>query len=143
MKYVAALIAVSTLCLIGAKPCTADWADKDKYAIDKWTNQCLAKDSSTGGEAACWEEANRKWDHEMVLQENKLMALLKPAEKKDLQASQLQWAKFHAAELKLIDDVYTHTSGSMFAPMQAASRVRVVRERVILLNHYRDLVNGL
>ena len=143
MRNLASLIFILTDGVFCTYPSGADWADKGQWALDKDTDACLKKNDSTGGTSACWEEASKKWDLEMSSQLNKLMAVLTPAEQKHLQASQLEWVKYRKAELQLIDDVYTHTSGSMFAPMQAASRVRIVRDRVLYLKHYRDLVQGL
>lgn len=125
-----------------SQPCKADWVDHDQYPIDKWTKNCLEKNGSTGGEIACWEEAYKKWDQELSKHYKALMSLLDPNEKKHLQSSELEWIKWRDQELKLIDDVYTHTSGSMYAPSQAASRVRIVRDRAVLLKHYCDIING-
>lgn len=69
--------------------------------------------------------------------------LAQAGRKKNLQTCQAQWLKFRDQENTLIDDVYAHTSGSMFAPMQSASKVRITRDRAILLEHYGNLVNGL
>ena len=137
------LVLVAMSVFLNCNPVLADWADQDKYPIDKWTKQCVDKNPSTGGEGDCWEQAYKKWDMEMNKQYKRLIGVLKPSEQKNLQAGQLQWQKFRDLENKVIDDVYTHTSGSMFAPMQAASKVRVTRDRAILLEHYCDLVNGL
>jgi uncharacterized protein YecT (DUF1311 family) len=141
MRYFAALL-LTLVMLAASQPCDADWVDHDQYPIDKSTKKCLENARGTGGEVACWEEAYKKWDHELNVQYKALMDLLAPAEKKHLQASELEWMKFRDAELKLIDDVYTHTSGSMYAPSQVASRVRIVRDRAVLLKHYCDLING-
>ena len=131
------------LCFASGNPCRADWADKDQYAVDKWTNNRLEKAKSTADETACWDGAYKKWDLELNTEYKSLMALLTPAEQKNLVASEIQWLKYRDAEFKLIDDVYAHTSGSMFAPAQAASRVRILRDRVILLKHYIKLIQGL
>jgi uncharacterized protein YecT (DUF1311 family) len=131
------------LSFLSGKPCHADWADKDLYAVDKWTNGCLKKAKCTADETQCWDEAYKKWDQELNTEYKRLTALLTPAEQKHLVTSEIQWLKYRDAELKLIDDVYEHTSGSMFAPAQAASRVRILRDRVILLKHYIELIKGL
>jgi uncharacterized protein YecT (DUF1311 family) len=131
------------LSFVSTSPCRADWADKDQYAIDKWTNERLAKAKCTADETQGWDDAYKKWDQELNTEYKRLMALLTPAEQKNLVASEIQWLKYRDAELKLIDVVYAHTSGSMFAPAQAASRVRILRDRVILLKHYVDLIKGL
>ena len=137
------LLLAVILSFVSGIPCHADWADKDQYAIDKWTNDRLEKANCTADETACWDEVYKKWDQELNTEYKRLTALLTPAEQKHLVTSEIQWLKYRDAELKLIDDVYEHTSGSMFAPAQAASRVRILRDRVILLKHYIDLVKGL
>jgi len=137
------LILTLILSFVTGNPCHAYWADKDLYAIDKWTNDRLKKIKCTADETACWDEAYKKWDQELNTEYKRLMALLTPAEQKHLVASEIQWLKYRDAELKLIDDVYEHTSGTMFAPMQAASHVRILRDRVILLKHYIKLIQGL
>jgi uncharacterized protein YecT (DUF1311 family) len=131
------------LCFLSGNPCRADWADQDQYAIDKWTNDRLKKAKCTADETQCWDEAYKKWDQELNTEYKRLMALLTPEEQKHLVASEIQWLKYRDAELKLIDDVYNHTSGSMFASAQAASHVRILRDRVILLKHYIQLIKGL
>lgn len=121
----------------------AAWAAEKVHPIDKWTEQAAGKANSTGDEIAVQEQALKKWDAEMNKQYNKLMSELKPAEKTNLRAAQQQWLKFRDAEVKLIDNIYSHKEGSMYAPMQAASRARITRERAILLGHYCEILNDI
>jgi uncharacterized protein YecT (DUF1311 family) len=141
MRYLAAAV-LALMVMASTQPCKADWADHDKYPTDKETNKCLDQNPSTGGQCGCWDEAYKKWDEDLNRQYRALVGRLAPAEKKQLQEAEVEWMKFRDQELKLIDDVYAHTSGSMYAPAQAASKVRIVRDRAILLKHYCDLVNG-
>lgn len=135
-KQATLALAIAAVLLTGG----AIAADK-VHPIDKWTADCENKSKSTADSIDCHDQAYKKWDAELNAQYKKLMAQLKPAEKKNLQAAQLQWIKFRDAELKMIDDLYSHKEGSMYAPMQAASRARIIRERAILLQHYLELLN--
>jgi uncharacterized protein YecT (DUF1311 family) len=135
------LLALLVLCTAAAVNYDASAAEK-VHPIDKWTAQCEKNSKSTADSVDCHEQAYKKWDAELNKQYKLLSAELTPAERKNLQATQLQWIKFRDQELKLIDDMYNnHKEGSMYAPMQAASRARIVRERALLLQHYLELLN--
>lgn len=133
---------LALLLLIGATWETGTAAEK-VHQIDRWTQQAAANAKSTGDEIAYQEQALQKWDAEMNMQYKKLMSELKPGKQQRLLAAQVQWLKFRDAELKLINDIYLHKEGSMYAPMQAASRARITRERAILLGHYSEILNDI
>lgn len=134
------LIAASTLAMVcGIAPAFA----AGEHPIDKWTAKASAAAKSTADEVACQDQAFHKWDVELNSQYKKLLAQLTPAERKNLQLAQLAWIKFRDQEFKLIDTLYEKKSGSMFAPMQVASRARIVRDRALLLQHYNELLTEI
>jgi uncharacterized protein YecT (DUF1311 family) len=53
-----------------------------------------------------------------------------------LRDAQRRWLHYRDADELLIDAVYELTQGTMFAPMQAYSRLRLVRERSLVLKSY-------
>ena len=53
-----------------------------------------------------------------------------------LRDAQRRWLQYRDADQLLIDAVYERTKGTMFAPMQAYSHLRLVRERSLILKSY-------
>jgi uncharacterized protein YecT (DUF1311 family) len=53
-----------------------------------------------------------------------------------LRHAQRRWLQYRDADLLLIDAVYELTKGTMYAPMQAYSHLRLVRERSLVLKSY-------
>ncbi|MCP4345892.1 MAG: DUF1311 domain-containing protein [Desulfobacterales bacterium] len=108
--------------------------------IDKISDECMAKDSTTAGMMNCISEAYKLWDAELNKVYNQLRAALKPDAKKSLKAAQLQWIKYRDSEFKLIDSIYSSLEGTMYIPMRAGDRMEIVKNRTKELESYLNLI---
>jgi len=71
---------------------------------------------------------------------NKLLNLLGPTKSQALRESQRAWIMFRDQEFRAIDDIYSLLQGTMYVPAQEYSRLRLVKERTLLLRHYVSLI---
>jgi uncharacterized protein YecT (DUF1311 family) len=108
------------------------------YPLDEFLDQCLAQPnhSSTAGQVECTDEARNRWDNEMNLDYRRLTDHLLPKTQTTLRDAQRRWLQYRDADDRLIDAVYELTKGTMHAPMQAYSHLRLVRERSLMLKSY-------
>ena len=58
-----------------------------------------------------------------------------------LREAQREWIKYRDKEFEAIDSVYSQMEGTMWIPIRIESRVRVVRERVLMLRHYLEILS--
>ena len=114
--------------------------EQPEHSIDKTMGVCVDKDPSTAGMTQCIFTAAEAWDKELNKNYNRLMAKLGAKQKQTLKAAQLEWIKYRDAEYKLIDDVYFGLQGSMYVPMRAEDRLRVVKKRALELASYLGLL---
>jgi uncharacterized protein YecT (DUF1311 family) len=76
-------------------------------------------------------------DHELNQAYMALMKHLSSENKKNLVDSQKQWLQFRDTEFLLIDNTWTMQNfGSSYVISRGASRIKIVRDRVITLLHY-------
>lgn len=104
--------------------------------IDKFQAECEKKDPSTGGQDACIEQAEKMWDKELNKDYAKLMEALQPKERELLKKSQLLWIKQRDSERELIEGIFSHVRGTMYAPWKAYDSMALVRDRVLQLRRY-------
>ena len=116
--------------------------EQTEHAIDKAMGVCIDRDPSTAGMTDCIFTAAEAWDKELNKNYNKLMAKLDAKGKQTLKAAQLEWIRYRDAEYKLIDAVYFSLEGSMYVPMRAEDRLRVVKKRALELSSYLGLIEG-
>jgi uncharacterized protein YecT (DUF1311 family) len=108
--------------------------------IDKFYNDCIDRNGSTAGMSDCTRQAARMWDAEMNKAYNKLLNLLGPTKSQALRESQRAWILFRDQELRAIGDIYSLLQGTMYVPAQEYSRLRLLKERTLLLRHYVSLI---
>ncbi len=106
------------------------------YPIDIRLKGCYAKGQSTHGEAECARKAEAEWDAELNRAYRKLLGTLGAEGKPGLVKAQRAWISYRDAEFALTVAVYDSREGSMFIPIQAHARMRVVRARALELAHY-------
>jgi uncharacterized protein YecT (DUF1311 family) len=108
------------------------------YPLDEFLDQCLAQSNhgSTAGQVECTNQANQRWDDEMNQDYHRLADHLTPKSQTSLRDAQRRWLQYRDADDLLIDAVYELTKGTMYAPMQAYSHLRLVRERSLTLKSY-------
>jgi uncharacterized protein YecT (DUF1311 family) len=140
--------------LLSATPLTANsavsGADKPKenaetsglpnviYPLDEFLDRCLAQPNhgSTASQVECTNQARQRWDDEMNQDYRRLADHLGLKAQALLRDAQRRWLQYRDADQLLIDAVYELTKGTMFAPMQAYSHLRLVRERSLMLKSY-------
>lgn len=115
--------------------------EKIKRRIEKKQEDCVEKDSSTVGMRTCAEAAYVEWDREMNVAYKALMKELPVEGQNALREAQREWIKYRDKEFEAIDGVYSQMEGTMWIPIRIESRVRVVRERVLMLRHYLEILS--
>jgi len=117
--------------------------EKPGHPIDKWLEECIAKDESTAGMVDCADKAYKKWDAELNKVYKELMKLLDAESQKKLKESQKAWIKFRDEEFKLLDSFYSKKDGTMFIPMHAFDRMDIVKNRVQELNGHLQIIKDM
>jgi uncharacterized protein YecT (DUF1311 family) len=108
------------------------------YPLDEFLDRCLAQSNhgSTAGQVECANQTKQRWDDEMNQDYRRLADRLAPKSQTLLRDAQRRWIQYRDADDLLIDAVYELTKGTMYAPMQAYSHLRLVRERSLVLKSY-------
>jgi uncharacterized protein YecT (DUF1311 family) len=108
------------------------------YPIDEFLDRCLAQPNrgSTAGQVKCTDRARQRWNGEMNQDYRRLGDHLAPNTQILLRHAQRRWLQYRDADWLLIGAVYELTKGTMYAPMQAYSHLRLVRERSLMLKSY-------
>ncbi|HEV2763050.1 MAG TPA: lysozyme inhibitor LprI family protein, partial [Pyrinomonadaceae bacterium] len=115
-------------------------AQEREHPIDKTLRACEEQDPSTAGQVRCITAAQGMWDKELNRVYNELARRLAAPARQRLRAAQLAWISHRDAEFKLIDEVYANLEGTMYVPMQAHARMRVVKARALELAGYLSLL---
>lgn len=111
-----------------------------KHHIDSYLESCIDADSTTAGMVNCTNQAYSLWDKELNIKYNNLMSALAPADKQALRNAQRQWVAFRDAEFEAIDALYNGKDGTMYLPMRAADRLEIIKNRVLQLTDYTNLI---
>jgi len=108
------------------------------YPVDEFLDQCLTQSNhgSTAGQIECTDQAKQRWDDEMNQDYRRLADRLTPKTQASLRDAQRRWLQYRDADQLLVDAVYELTKGTMYAPMQAYSHLRPIRERSLVLKSY-------
>jgi len=108
------------------------------YPLDEFLDRCLAQPDhgSTASQVECTNQARQRWDDEMNQVYRRLADYVGLKTLASLRDAQRRWLQYRDADQLLIDAVYELTKGTMFAPMQAYSHLRLVRERSLMLKSY-------
>jgi uncharacterized protein YecT (DUF1311 family) len=108
------------------------------YPLDEFLDRCLAQPNrgSTAGQVECTNQARQRWDGEMNQDYRRLADHVGLKAQTSLRDAQRRWLQYRDVDQQLIDAVYELTKGTMFAPMQAYSHLRLVRERCLMFKSY-------
>lgn len=113
--------------------------EEAQHPIDKFYEDCVEKNGSTAGMVECADKAYKKWDAEMNRIYGELMKKLPAKKAAALKQSQRDWLTYRDSNFKLITEVYGSMEGTMYIPMHAYAKVRILRERTLLLKGYLEL----
>ncbi|HEX8852856.1 MAG TPA: lysozyme inhibitor LprI family protein [Pyrinomonadaceae bacterium] len=117
-------------------------AASEEHAIDKALGRCIDKDPSTAGMVDCIGQAAKAWDRELNDKYQRLSKTLDPAPRSALRAAQQEWLKYREREFALIDALYARMEGTMYIPMHAEERLRVVKRRALELAGYLAFIEN-
>ncbi|HEV2707545.1 MAG TPA: lysozyme inhibitor LprI family protein [Pyrinomonadaceae bacterium] len=119
-----------------------DEAAAEEHAIDKALGRCIDKDPSTAGMVNCISQAAQDWDRELNRNYKRLSEALDPAPRRALKTAQQEWLKYRDREFALIDALYAKMEGTMYIPMHAEDRLRVVKRRALELAAYLNFIEN-
>ena len=129
--------AAFVLFVVGAMPASALEGDEIGSALDA----ALAEGLSTADQVAAIERAAAEWDALLNRRYRALEAGLPADSGAVLKQSQRAWIHFRDAEFHTLAGIYRQKDGSMFIPMQAIDRMEIVKQRVLELESYLDLLS--
>jgi uncharacterized protein YecT (DUF1311 family) len=113
---------------------------EEKHPIDREYDECMEKHSSTAGMVECTDKAYKKWDAELNRAYGELLKKLPAKKAAILKQSQRDWLIYRDANFRLIDAIYDELQGTMYIPMRLYAKLRIVRERALLLSGYVELM---
>lgn len=137
MSYVMRLLVI-LLTLVLTATATASICP-DRHAIDIELDTALAQDLSTADALAAIAAAHDRWDEQLNRHYRILMDELPEAARAELRESQRAWLRFRDREQQALTVLYEHTEGSVFRPMHALDRLRLVKDRVQHLSGWIDV----
>ena len=128
------------ICIIGILAAAAIGASaQSRHPVDVRLSACLDKSPSTQGSIECERTAEVDWDKELNRAYRELQASLPAAAKSALLLTQRAWIKYRDEEFKAIDLIYGAKDGTMYLPMLAGRRTRVVKSRALELLDFLEL----
>jgi uncharacterized protein YecT (DUF1311 family) len=114
--------------------------ERDVTAIAE--DACLNKpeNASTAGQTECEAVAAKAYDQRMNRAYASLLRRLPAPAAEKLRVSQRAWIAFRDSEQAARSALFATRSGTLYVPMQAASAVRLVRDRALELESYQRIV---
>ncbi|MFP4347461.1 MAG: lysozyme inhibitor LprI family protein [Thermodesulfobacteriota bacterium] len=112
------------------------------HSIDRQLAECMVKDNTTAGMTNCLFAAYDMWDGELNRIYKELRGRLQPEGQAALKATQSEWLQYRDLEFALIDSIYAGFEGTMYTPMRVEDRMNIVKNRVMELKSYIDLLEN-
>jgi uncharacterized protein YecT (DUF1311 family) len=112
------------------------WSQQQEDPIDADLTKCMENDPTTNGMLECYAQAEKRWDGELNKAYKDLMAQINDDSKAALKTSQISWLKYRDQEFIAISAIYGSFEGTMFLPMAASERLKIIRDRVYQLRGY-------
>ena len=112
------------------------------HAIDRRLTECMIKDETTAGMTHCLVAAYDMWDEELNRIYGELRQRLRPEGRAALKAAQSEWLQYRDLEFALIDSIYSGFDGTMYTPMRVEDRMNILKNRVMELKSYIDLMEN-
>lgn len=114
-----------------------DFVKMDSYPIDIEERKCI---KNAGGSniamGNCVYTAMDAWYKEIEKNLKILKEIMTPEQYKRLEASQKNWENYVKSEFELDDNVIFYKTGTVYYPINAASKHTVVKDRAIVLESY-------
>ncbi len=117
-------------------------AAPDHDATAAAEDACLNRpeNASTAGQTECEAAAAKAYDRRMNQAYASLLRRLPAPAAEKLRSAQRAWIAFRDSEQAARNALFATRSGTLYVPMQAASAVRLVRDRALQLEAYRRIV---
>lgn len=112
-------------------PATQAQAAQESHPIDARLDEALRGDLSTADQLAAIADAERAWNRLMVETQDQLKGKLPESTASALRDSQQSWGAFLKKERTAITRLYENTEGTLFRPVEALDRMRLVRDRAL------------
>jgi uncharacterized protein YecT (DUF1311 family) len=128
----------AALMLTMASAIAAPERDVTAAAEDACLNR--PENASTAGQTECEAAAAKAYDQRMNRAYAALLRRLPAPAAGKLRLSQRAWIAFRDSEQAARGALFATRSGTLYVPMQAASAVRLVRDRALELESYQRIV---
>jgi len=131
MKKILKVLAMVVFCVLCVPYVKANPEKSSLHPISKKLTQCLNQGSTTLEISLCYETAEKEWDTALNIIYQKLLSEIQdPALKEALKEIQRQWIKNRNKEFEFFQKLYTQTGGTISMINTAASRAKIVKDRV-------------
>lgn len=108
------------------------------HPIDAAMEKEMRENSSTAGTLRAIVSAEEKWDGVMNERYKDLQKRLPPGDLANLKSAQKAWLAFRDQEFALIERVYRRQEGTMYIPMRAHARMKLVKTRAEALGDWLE-----
>ncbi|GGO80046.1 hypothetical protein GCM10011348_15860 [Marinobacterium nitratireducens] len=108
----------------------------DANEVEREFDACLSQDSTTYGMERCANEFHQRWDNLLNQAYRELMTVLDEDGQQKLRDAQRAWIKFRDSEITNMDNIYSHTQGSMYIVVYAGNVMDITKARAMQLNGY-------
>jgi len=104
------------------------------HAIDSKLNKALEQDLSTADQLGVIASAAEEWKQLMLTSYGELEKQLPADVGTALKQSQRTWDLFYRQERTIITRLYENTEGTMFKPLEALDKMRLLKDRALQLD---------
>ena len=118
-----------------------DAAECWRHPIDAELDASMEKGLSTADQLAAIAKAEAQWDALLNSHYQDLRKRLPAEAFEALKVSQRRWMEFRDREHAAIEKIFAQTEGSMYLPMQADSRMQLVKARALELASHVEIWN--
>jgi uncharacterized protein YecT (DUF1311 family) len=122
--------------------CGSLYADpQNEDPIDIAMEKAMEKNPSTAGVVQAVTQADEEWQKEIDAALTKLKTQMTPEQWKALQASQQAWQAYRDKEIETQDALYAVMQGTMWVSASVTKRMKLNKERALLLRDYIDTLS--
>ncbi|HNY31926.1 MAG TPA: DUF1311 domain-containing protein [Fibrobacteria bacterium] len=119
---------------------TVSFAGEKSHPLDVESDRCLQEATTTLAMLDCHASAYQAWDERLNKVYPRVRGHLDSEGKKELLAAQREWLKFRDAQAQWTNNAFLKMEGSIHRVGAASARVQVVRQRVLELEQFLEIV---
>lgn len=111
---------------------------EEKHPIDLFLTACLddTNNYTTMGMTQCTVDTYELWEKRLDSISNHLRLILPDYMLGTFERSQRNWEEYAEAQADFSDELFSHSSGTMYIPIRVHNHLEVLRERVLLLEAF-------